>query len=534
MFPATRSFMRALAVAALFSTLSGSTVAAPAPPAPAHTATKATSAVKATPAQPAGPLKLTILHTNDMHGHLTPETDKSIVPPPEKVGGAAYLATLIKQYRAANPDHTLLLDDGDIAQGTPVSNLFWGRPMAQFMNAVKYDAGTVGNHEFDWGAPPFRAMVNLRTFPVVCANIIDVRTGKLPFGLKRFIIKDLDGVKIGITGVITSTTPSMSFKQNVASFRFDNEVDVLKTVIPEMRKAGAQVIVVLSHNGDKDDSHIAEQVPGIAVIVGGHSHTAMNDPIFVNGTVIVQAGKYMRYLGKLDVTLDRKTFKVISYTKKGELVPVITAKIKPDPAIEKMVTAYMDKIGPAMEAVVGQCETDLPRTPASGQCDSALGDVVTDALRDKVSADVAVYNAGGIRTDFNKGPLKMSDIFTLLPFDNYVVSVMMSGEQLQRLFAQGLSDAHGTVQISGASFKVGADGKPADIKIGGHPIDPKKMYKVATVDFLAEGNDGLLVFKEVRDRTIDALARDVFLAYVRKNSPLKAPTTGRITRTSAP
>lgn len=534
MFPFTRLFQRVALVAALFSALVTTAICAPVKTASPATASKAASAVKAAPVKPTGPIKITILHTNDMHGHLMPETDKNIVPPPEKVGGAAYLATLIKQYRNGNPGRTLLLDDGDIAQGTPVSNLFWGRPMAEFMNMMKYDAGTIGNHEFDWGAPPFRALVNLRKFPVVCANVIDVRTGKVPFGMRRFIVKDLDGLKVGITGVITATTPSMSFKQNVASFRFDDETEALKTVIPEMRKAGAQAIVVLSHNGDKDDSRLAQAVPGIAVIVGGHSHTAIDEPVFVNGTVVVQAGKYMRYLGKLDVTLDPKTHKVVGYTKKNELIPVITAKIKPDPAIAAMVTRYTEQIGPAMDQVVGQSADDLPRTPATGQCDSVLGDVVADSLRDRTGADIAVYNAGGIRTEFTKGPIKMGDVYTLLPFDNYVVILQLTGDQVQRLFAQGLSDSHGTVQISGASFKVGADGKPTDILIGGQPVDPKKTYKVATVDFLAEGNDGLLVFKEIKDRVYDALARDVFVMYVRKSSPLKAPATGRITRTVTP
>lgn len=524
--PVTRIFSRFLAVALLFAALGHPAVSAPAP----SPAAKAAPA----PAAPKGPLKLTILHTNDMHGHLQPETDKSIVAPPAKVGGGACLATLIQQARAANRGRTLLIDCGDIAQGTPLSNLFMGRPMIDFMNAMAYDAGTIGNHEFDWGSAAFRVMANQATRPIVCANLVDVHTGKVPYGMKRFIVKSVDGVKVGITGLITTTTPSMSFKQNVGSFRFLNEVEALKTVIPEMRKAGAQVIIVASHCGDKEDRALAEAVPGIAVIVGGHSHTALKDPIFANGTVIVQAGKYMRYLGKLDVTIDRKTFKVVDYTKKNELVPVVVADIKPDPAVAAMIARYQDKIGPAMEQVVGQADVDLTRAPSNGQCDSILGDIITDALRTKTGADVAVYNAGGIRTEFNKGPVKMSDVYTLLPFDNYVVTVRMTGEQLQRLFTQGLGDSHGTVQVSGASFAVGADGKPTDIQIGGQALDPAKSYKVATVDFLAEGNDGLLVFKEVKDRIIDELARDVFVGYIRRNTPLKAPGTGRITRAAKP
>jgi 2',3'-cyclic-nucleotide 2'-phosphodiesterase (5'-nucleotidase family) len=473
---------------------------------------------------------ITILHTNDMHGHLEPEVDKSVAPAPEKVGGAAYMAGLIEALRAKHPQATLLIDGGDIAQGTPISNMFQGRPMVEFMNDMNYDAGTIGNHEFDWGPAPLAAMIRGAKRPIVCANLVETATGKAPAGVKPFIVKSVAGVKVGIIGLVTPTTPSISFKQNVAPFRFVDEVDTMLKMLPLMRKAGAQVIVVASHLGEKADKALAAAVPGIDVIVGGHSHTVIKDPVVVDGTVIVQAGKYMRYLGHLDVTIDKKSWKVVDYTKKDELVPVLDAKIAPDPTVAALVKKYHDQVAPAMEQVLGQASDDLTRTDGREHADSILGDVVTDALRWKVRSDVAVYNAGGIRTDFNKGPIKLGDVYTLLPFDNYVVTLEMSGDQIQRLVAQGLGDGHGTIQVSGLTFRIGADGKPADIKIGGQPLETGKMYKVATVDFLAEGNDGLTVFKEVKDRVYDELARDVFTAYVRKSSPLAAPATGRIVR----
>lgn len=480
---------------------------------------------------PASQVTITILHTNDMHGHLEPEVDKNVAPTPS--GGAAYLAALIQKMRAANPKMTLLIDSGDIAQGTPISNMFQGRPMVEFMNDLGYDAGTIGNHEFDWGPAALAAMIRGAKRPIVCANLIETSTGKAPAGVKRFIVKQVGDVKVGITGLVTPSTPGISFKQNVAPFRFLDETEALKAVLPEMKAAGAQVIIVSSHLGEKADRALAAAVPGVNVIVGGHSHTPIHEPAFVNGTVIVQAGKYMRYLGKLDVTIDRNTWKVVDYTRKDELIPVLDADIKPDPKVAAMVKKYHDQVGPAMDQVLGQAADDLNRNLTPGFADTSLGDVVTDAMRWKVHSDVAVYNSGGIRTDFNKGPIKMGDVYTLLPFDNYLVVVTLTGEQIQRLVAQGLGDGQKTMQVSGLTFAIGPDGKATDIKIDGKPLDPTRKYRVSTVDFLAEGNDGLTVFKEVKDRVYDELARDVFTAYVRKSSPLSAPKPGRITRASA-
>lgn len=477
-------------------------------------------------------ITLTILHTNDMHGHLLPEIDKTVAPASQKVGGAAWLAGLIRKVRAASTHPVLLIDGGDIAQGTPISNIFEGRPMVEFMNGLDYDAGTLGNHEFDWGAPALSGMILAAKRPIVCANVVDARTGKAPIGVKRFITRRLAGATVGITGLVTPTTPNISFRQNVADFRFLPEVEVMRALLPEMRQSGAEIIIVASHLGAEADKALALAVPGIHVIVGGHTHTVMLEPVAVNGTVIVQAGKYMRYLGRLDVTIDRDTWKIVEFTKKDELIPVIDAKIEPDARVAAMIKRYEDQIAPAMEQVLGQAAEDLTRAPTSDHTDTALGNLITDAFRWKAEADVAVYNSGGIRADFNKGPIKVGDIFTLLPFENSLVTVPLRGEQIRRLLAQGLGSTYGTIQVSGLSFRIDTDGKPADVTVGGRPLDDARTYKVATTDFLAEGNDGLTVFNESKDRTYGELARDVFTAYVRRFTPLTAPPAGRIVRTT--
>ena len=493
-----------------------------------QTAIGSRSAANAQPAQPQT-FTLTILHTNDMHGHLKPLMDKHIVPPPQKVGGAAYLAGLIEKERARYARHNLLLlDAGDIAQGTPESNLFHGEPIVKFMNLMHYDAGTIGNHEFDWGQAVLHHMIAEANRPIVCANLEMAATGKLPAGVKPFILKKFGNVTVGITGVVTPTTPSISFYKNVKPFRFLAAAPVLRKLLPQMHKAGAQIIILISHLGDDADRQLAREVSGIDVIVGGHTHVVIEKPYFINGTIILQAGCYTKYLGRLNVTISRKTWKVVSYTKNNELIPVIDAKIKPDPVVAALVKKYVDKVAPAMQRVVGSASEDLSHNPTGNHCDSALGDLITDALRWKTHADVAVYNAGGIRTDFYRGPINVGKIFQLLPFDNYVVTLTLNGAQLAKLLADGTSSDDGTIQVSGITFKLGADHKPADILVDGKPLSLKHNYRLATVDFLAEGHDHMTELKKGRNLVYDELARDVFTSYVKKFSPLTAPKSWRI------
>lgn len=506
---------------------------------PAASASKAEpAATKATPA-PApskavrAPLTFTILHTNDMHGHLLSETDKKMAPDPEKVGGAAFLAAYVERERAAHPQSTLLIDAGDIAQGTPISNLFAGKPMVEFMNEMHYDAGTLGNHEFDWGPAALANMVRWADRPIVCANLRLKQSGLPPAGVRDFVVKNVQGVRVGIAGLVTPKTVNMSFAKNMEPFTFLDPAETMKKILPRMKQAGCEMIVVASHLGDEDDVALAKAVPGIHVIVGGHAHKAIPEPIVAGDTIIVQAGKYLRYVGELNFKFDRATSKVVDFTHKNVLIPVLDSKIQPDPKVAAIVKKYADEVGPAMAQVVGQTTEDLTKTVSSTTTDNVLGNVITDALRWKSGADLAVYNAGGIRSEINRGPIRMSDVYTLLPFDNVMVTLQLTGAQVQRLFEQGLGQdqgSHGTIQLSGATFVISPEGKVTDVKINGQALDPARTYRVSTVDFLAEGNDGLTVLKEGKGRSYDELARDIFCGYVRKAGVIHAPATGRITR----
>lgn len=469
---------------------------------------------------------ITILHTNDMHGHVLPEIDKGISPT-EKVGGAAVLAGYVNQERKAHPGRVLLLDSGDMSQGVAVSNMTRGRIMADFMNYLKYDAGTIGNHEFDWGPRAFANMIRWAERPIVCANFRLRGSKDYPANIRPYLIKNVGGIPVGITGVITAETPAISFKKHVADFDFLDPAPILRELIPQMRKEGARAIIVLSHCGVKADQALAAAVPGITAIIGGHSHTTVMDPIMVNDTVVVQAGKYMHHLGRLELTLDAATGKMVAHTEKAELIPLYASKIEPDPTVAALVKKYDDQVAPIKNTVLGQLSADLNRKADAGYADSPLGCAITDSLRETGGTDVAVYNAGGIRNDLNKGTITKGDIYSVLPFDNVLVTLELTGKQLHLLLQQGARESTSTLQVSGVTFTVTAAGKVSDILVGGKPLDPSKRYTLTTVDFVADGNDGYTVLHGI-DRKVGELQREVFEQYVAKHSPLGAVASSRI------
>ncbi|MBI2267378.1 MAG: metallophosphatase [Armatimonadetes bacterium] len=221
---------------------------------------------------------LLILHTNDFHGHLSPWVNKALAPPPREIGGSAYMAALIRKYREKNP-RALLLDAGDIAQGTMVSNLFKGAPVLAVMNALKYDAGTLGNHEFDWGLPATLGMIKQARFPVLCANVRSRATGKLLPGTRPYVILKEGDIKIGLIGLITPETPQVTHPKNVKGLEFLPPLEVIRRYYPIVKSHGADLVMALSHCGLGEDRQIARGTNLLDAIIGGHSHTELREAV---------------------------------------------------------------------------------------------------------------------------------------------------------------------------------------------------------------------------------------------------------------
>ncbi len=472
-------------------------------------------------------IDITILHVNDTHGHIVPYLDKS-VDPDRPVGGAQYLAKMVERERDANPGGTILLSAGDMFQGTPVSNLFHGKPVVEIMNTMSYDAMALGNHEFDWGQDILQSIISSASFPVLSANVFE--SGGRPIrGVKPYVMLKRKGLRIAVIGTTTPDTYYSSKPGNLTGLTFVPPEQVLPAIIRRVRAQGASIVVALTHDGLDSDRELARKVRGIDIIVGGHSHTVLIDPVIESGTVIVQAGSNGVYLGVLHIAFDPKMKKILDVTRKDELRLVSPAtEDRPDPNVARIVDKYEERVKTEFSKVVGTAVVDLTRN-RTGESD--LGDVVADAMREASGAQIAFQNAGGVRADILKGPITVEAIFTALPFDNDLVSMDLTGEQIAELLEESVSSGN-LLQVSGMRL-VYDPAKPAGARvvsmaIEGKPIESRATYRVVTNDFLAAGGDRLNTFKQGRNVAVGPSQRDAVADYIRKNSPMNVPSRDRI------
>lgn len=469
---------------------------------------------------------LTLLHVNDFHGRIFSYIDKG-VDTVRPSGGAAYLAAMVADQRSRNPEGVILLAAGDMFQGTPVSNIFRGKPVLDVMNRLQFDAMILGNHEFDWGRAVLDDILAQARFPFVSANVKDFK-GSYLNNVKPYVILERKGLKIAVIGLATPETSYTTKPDNVSGLSFLDPVMVLPSVIDQARGEGAQIVVLLTHLGLDDDRKVAAAVPGIDVIVGGHTHTAVTDPLVVGKTIITQAGNNGLYLGVLELTVDGKSGHITSATKKGELRRVCAGPDDVfDPEIKKIADSYSEAIRSKFEQVVAETKVNLTRR-SDGE--SVLGNVITDAMRAASGAAVAIQNSGGIRAEIPAGKITVEQIYTVLPFDNELIAMDLQGADIVALFERAIRQDKGVLQVSGieVGYIAGPKGwKTSEITIGGQPVEGNRFYRVATNDFLSVAGDDFKEFLKGKNIVFQGVLRDVFVDYLKANSPLSAPKGGR-------
>ena len=471
---------------------------------------------------------LTILHVNDTHGRILPYVEATSSDK-QMVGGAAYLARMIEEERLKNPNGTLLLSAGDMFQGTPVSNLFKGRSVTDVMNYLKFDAMTIGNHEFDWGMDVFRHLAASSRFPYLSANLRDERGRYLP-GVKPYILVDRKKVRIAIIGMTTPEVPYITKPGSLKHIAVDRPEDILPRLIKKAKDEGAVIIIVLSHLGLDADKDLAQSIPGIHVIVGGHSHTALENPVVVGNTIIVQAGAYGLYLGVLKLKIDPDTGRIIWHTEEKELEKVMAGKDRQyDKETERIINAYYGRIQKEYSRIVGETSVPLVRYH---QRESNTGNFICDTMRKKTGTDIAVINSCAIRNNIPKGRITLEQVFTLLPFDNILVTMKLTGKHILEIMEQNAKLEHGILQMSGMEIRydlsepVGS--RVREVYIGRQSLDHEKTYTVTTIDFLAAGGDAFSPFKEGKNITYGTALRDIIVSYLEKHSPISPRIEGRI------
>jgi 5'-nucleotidase / UDP-sugar diphosphatase len=435
----------------------------------------------------ANQVDLKILYVNDFHGFAEPYKPSGSDAP---LGGIAYLAGAVDRARGKTP--SLLLAAGDMIQGNPWANLFQGKSSIDVMNAMRFDAMVVGNHEFDFGPKVLKERTAQARFPVLGANV------KGFAGLKPYVIKNLQGVRIAIIGVVTPETPVATHPRNVAGLTFSTPESAVKKYLPELKRR-ADIVIVLSHCGFQADRDLAARVPGIDVIVGGHSHTKILQPELVGKTIIVQAWEHAKALGVLNLKI--KDGKVAGFD--GELQEISPAAGAPNSQVQEIVARYASQVDSLLQRTIGETQVDLDGEHVrTGETN--LGDFVADVMRQTARAEAALINGGTIRTGIPQGKITVKDVYAMLPFDNYLVAISLTGAQLKAALEHGvarLEEPCGSFpQVSGLTLTYSpsapAGFRVKDVTVGGQPLDAQKEYVMATNDYLVAGGDGYTVFGE--------------------------------------
>ncbi|MFN3682640.1 MAG: bifunctional metallophosphatase/5'-nucleotidase [Fimbriimonadaceae bacterium] len=473
-------------------------------------------------------VRLTILHTNDTHGHLLPFSYPSLIEPGsdvaklaarQDIGGIARIATVARRIRESVKragGTTWLVDAGDFCDGTPFSTEYKGDADNEAMNAVGYDFGTFGNHEFNNTLAQVRKLIAESKRKLVAANARLKSDGR-PL-LEPYRIERVGGARVAITGVIT--TSSGTYPAAREGVEFEDEVMALQRVTSEL-KGKADVIVVLSHAGYEVDLKIARQVPGIDVIVGGHSHTRLpygfvewaGDELFqdrVNGTIIVQAFQWGGELGRLDLLLTKGKAGWKISRHRASLIP-ITSAIPEDPRVAAVVERYWRPIASKYGEVVGEAVADV----APRYDDLAEYNLVADAVRETLGVQFDLENIGGVRAPLVKGPITMGDLVTMDPFNNSVVTTKLTGAQLKAVLLRHKP------AVSGIRYRI-EGGRLVEASIAGQPIRDEETYVGAANSYLAN-----YALKDYGYQDTGRGRLEVLIGYVRSKGRIVPSYDGR-------
>ena len=454
---------------------------------------------------PKPPVRVVIVGTTDVHGWFAGRNNQQ--PP---VGGLPLLAAYVNVLRAEHPGSVLVVDSGDIFQGTLESNLFEGEPIVRGYNEIGYSAAAVGNHEFDYG--PAGAAVTAQspgddpvgalkknianaTFPFLAANLTETATGRTPDWARKSVMVDAGGAKIGIIGLSTPDTPNTTMAANVRELAFGDPLQATIDEARDLRARGADAVIVIAHIGGRCTDirneldlsscerhqhafQLLNSLPAgtIDAYFGGHTHSQMRQ--VVNGVPAVQALPYSQEFSTVDLWVDTEKNRVerseirqhtmlcsVVYAgtercdsrnapKDAQLVPrtYLGRSITPDAEVKRVLQPYLDRVAAKRSEPLGI--TTAARIRRSYTSGSEVGDLITDALRLVTGADIAFMNSGGIRAELPAGDLVYSDVFEVSPFDNYPATVQMTGAQIRELLRIMSTGERGVLQVSGLRYTI--------------------------------------------------------------------------------
>ncbi len=479
------------------------------------------------------PIDVTVLFFNDIHGHLLPikvKTGKG----EQEAGGIARMAAVVKNIRNEN-DHkgirTLVVIAGDILQGTTMSTVFQGRPDVECFNFMGVDATIVGNHEFDFGFQNFMDLKERAAFPFLSSNIVRKDAGKriCEASVSFKLTEDISLSVIGATtrGLLTTTKSS-----NVKDLDVLDSVQTVKAAFDRLKSRGP--IILLSHSKHQTDRTIAEVVPELSAIIGGHDQILLAPYRKVGNVPIFQAFEKCKYLGRIDLEIDPDSKK--ARLAAHSYIP-ITASIHPLPEIEEIVKRYHGRLDEKYMEVIGESRIFL-----DGERDkiryeeTTLGNFVTDIMREYTKADIALLNSGSLRASIDVGPITCDEVFTAMPYANEIILFDLTGKELTQVLTRSVRGTReeedgGFLQVSGIRFRVhGHMVAKVRLSENDRPIEPEKIYRVAITDFMSSGGDGYTIFTGKPSENTRSPLRELIMDTIRSRGTVTAHTEGRIAR----
>ena len=481
-----------------------------------------------------------VLETTDFHGALLPGAKERRSGRPW--GGSAVLAAWIARLRAENPEGTVLVDGGDSFQGTMISNLQYGRPVVEEMNALGYSAMAVGNHDFDWSADTLERRAGEMRFAALGANMIERGSGKMPRWVRSDTLLVRRGVRVGLFGMCYVGTPRVTLATNVAHLRFEDDSATAARLVPVLRRRWRpQVLVEIGHTPAEIDSlrraagdlaRLARGVPGVDLWMGGHSHNYVLDQI--GGATVMIPGSQGQAVGVCDLTVDPVRGRVVE--RRARLVNTYADEVTPDPDMAARVAGWNAWVAALAATPVGRNARALTRGGRGGE--SLLGNLVTDAMRAASKADLAFTNGGGLRADLPEGPITKGTVYEVMPFDNTIVLVPLTGAEVRSMLEDGLARGRVALQ-SGVRFRCDLS-RPERQRLvsitmaDGTPLDEARTYSVAVNNFMAAGGDDYDTLLRAHDKTeTETLVRDALERYIVERSRdgvLDVQPDGRIER----
>ncbi len=474
-------------------------------------------------------VSLTIFHTNDTHGHLRPfsyptdvpsGSDIAGLPYRTDIGGIARRAGLVNKLRAELEKQgttVWLVDVGDFSDGTPFSTEYHGEADVMAMNAAGYTFGALGNHEFNQPISRLKSIIGMFRYPVLCANAVENSTGRLLTQASE--IRSVGPIKIGIFGIVTTSTSDYPAARE--GITIEGEIETCRRMVKTLRPE-ADIVIALSHSGDKVDEEIATAVPGIDIIVGGHSHSRLLSGAFVrhsdelkaqdvNGTVIVQAYQWGGELGRLDLLFARdsgNTWHTIRYN--ANLLSV-NHEAPEDNRVADVVERYWKPISARYGEIIGKAAGDFVERGD----DLAPYNLMADSIRETFHTEIELENLGGVRAPLVKGTITRGDLIDMDPFDNTIVTFNISGRRLRQIL-QSQRPA-----VSGLRYRI-ENNSVTLVTVGGRPLRDDQIYTGSANSYFAR-----IALKGIRTKNTGKPRLDVLIDYIRKKGTVHPVFDGR-------